>query len=95
MNALLSSESHMVHVKSTLKASNLFQELALRAKSQAQTKKQVLNLLPPALKNEVNAVYQKNETYYIEVQSSYAIIAIKHALKNLGAPYRIYVKPKV
>ncbi|MDC3181074.1 hypothetical protein OAT84_02915 [Gammaproteobacteria bacterium] len=84
----------MSHVKLTLAASKFFQTLKSRASSQSLLQKQVFSLLSPCLQKDVIAVYERYNICYVEINSSYAIMAIKHALKNLGVPVRILIKQR-
>lgn len=80
----------MPHIKSAL-TSDFFKKLSERANSQDQIRQDVLSLLPPVLQKDILGVSKRDVTYYIAVRSNYAIVAIKHALKNLGHPYKVYM----
>ncbi len=82
----------MSHIKSTLESSTFFKALKKNAESQAVLKKEVFSLLSPSLQKEVVAIYQRHQYCYIELSSSYVLVAVKHALNNLGRPFRVTVR---
>ena len=82
----------MSHVKSTLVSSDLIKKMSAQAKKQNQVRKNVLSAISPMLAQEVTNVYMKDNVYYIEIKSRYAIIAMQHALKNLGFPFKVFAK---
>ena len=66
--------------------------MSTQAKKQSQVRKNVLSAISPMLAQEVTNFYMKDNVYYVEIKSRYAIIAMQHALKNLGFPFKVFAK---
>jgi hypothetical protein len=82
----------MSHIKSTLESSTFFKALKQNAENQSVLKEEVFSLLSPSLQKEVVAIYQRQKCCYIELSSSYVLVAVKHALNNLGRSYKVLVR---
>ena len=81
----------MDHIKNTIAKSGLLAELKKRVTKNNRVSEEILSLLSPAQKSQVVSAHFGKGRYVVALKSAYAMVGIRHALRNLHAPVHVYV----
>ena len=86
----------MDHIKQMLESSQVLQKLRKRVKQSQHLHTEIMELLPEALKKEVVSARVYQDQAVVVLKSSFAVMAVRHALRNLHYPISVRVaRPKV
>ena len=85
----------MDHIKQMLESSQVLQKLRKRVQQSQHLHADIMGLLPEALRKEVVSARIYKDKAVVVLKSSFAVMAIRHALRNLHYPVDIRVnRPK-
>lgn len=85
----------MDHIKQKIESSHVLKKLRDRVQQSQHLHADIMNLLPVALKQEVVSARVYKDKAIVMLKSSFAVMAVRHALRNLHYPVDVKVaRPK-